>query len=83
MLYFRVKPNADQLCYGYKMGEFFVENELITPAELKNRIATAARVGLHINLDATVEAVKVNKNKTYWFFGARFPFNDIEPEVIA
>lgn len=54
------RPNR----YGYvrPTGLYMVANELLTERE-KN---------MYCNHDKHYEVVEVPKNKTYWFFGARF-----------
>lgn len=69
MIYFRVKPKADQTpiynASKTKYLGFLIANELITPCE-------AERV-YHGNIPCScLETVEINKNKTYWCFGARF-----------
>ncbi len=52
---------------------FLVADELYTPAEYR-RIFTGATIrggGIH-EPEAAFNVVNVNKNNTYWFFGARF-----------
>ncbi len=71
MLYYRVKPDMDnRALYRYvgtsntkiKRDGILVANELYTPRE-RERIA---------NADKFFDIVEIPKNKTYWFFGARF-----------
>lgn len=54
------RPNR----YGYvrPTGKYMIENELLTERE-KNA---------YCNHDKHYEVVEIPKNKTYWFFGARF-----------
>ena len=54
------RPNR----YGYvrPTGLYMVANELLTERE-KN---------MYCNHDKHYEVVEIPKNKTYWFFGARF-----------
>lgn len=71
MLYYRVKPDMDnQKKYVYvgssnlkiKPDGILIANELYTPRE-RERIA---------NTDKFFEKVEISRNKTFWFFGARF-----------
>lgn len=73
MLYYRVKPehdNAPQMKkrrhYRLKTG-VWIGNELYTPCEL-NRLE---KRGIIVN-DEIFIPVEIPRNKTYWFFGARF-----------
>lgn len=59
MLYYKVKPEADQ---KPAHGTFLIKNELYTPAEKKK----------HRIKDSAVDPVYISKNKIYFFFGARF-----------
>lgn len=71
MKYYKVKKEYDNLQrYNGKTVNFdgvWVANELYTKKELKK----LANGGLYINLKY-FDVVEINKNKTYWFFGARF-----------
>lgn len=60
MKYFKVKPEFDQR--KRKDGSILVENELYTEREM-NRY--------EIPVEYT-EPIELNRNETYWFFGARF-----------
>lgn len=70
MLYYRVKPDADNRQKHTYIGNstkikengYLVGNELYTARE-RNQIA---------NSDKFFETVNVSKNTTYFFFGARF-----------
>lgn len=69
MTYYRVKPEYDNKIkytwnnhYQGVPNGILIANELYTPAEFK-KIA---------NYKGYFEEVEVKKNKTYWFFGARF-----------
>jgi hypothetical protein len=60
MLYYKVKKEADQK--RRKDGTIYIANELYTQKETE-------KLQLNINF---MELVNVNKNSTYFFFGARF-----------
>ena len=70
MLYYRVKPEYDNKKryrwnnHGQRVvdGSILVGNELYTPGEFR-KIA---------NCPAWFDKIQINKNKTYFFFGARF-----------
>lgn len=69
MLYYKVKPEYDNYARlketrkGYLVNDgILVANELFTPTE-RNKMA---------NSDNCFILVNVNKNRTYFFFGARF-----------
>lgn len=70
MLYYRVKADCDQYPkYVYvgkttsiKQDGILIGGELFTPAE-RRKIA---------NADKFFEKVRISKNATHWFFGARF-----------
>jgi hypothetical protein len=84
MKYYRVKPQYD----NYKLSrsfEILVGTELFTAKEWEKAcIKWANRNTLHRGENKTVtpaikqafsrmfDIVEVSKNKTYWFFGARF-----------
>lgn len=60
MKYFKVKAKADQ--HRRSDGSIYIANELYTAKEVEK---------LHINT-ALCDEVEISKNKTYFFFGARF-----------
>jgi hypothetical protein len=60
MLYYKVKKEADQK--RRNDGTIYIANELYTKKETE-------KLQLNINF---MELVNVNKNSTYFFFGARF-----------
>lgn len=60
MTYFKVKATADQK--ARKDGSIYIENELLTASEMKY-------YGTPVSY---VTPVEVNRNTTYYFFGARF-----------
>lgn len=83
MKYYRVKSQYD----NYKLSrdfEIFVGNELLTETEYKkallkyaNRNNTRRAIIPPSSRDKAMFAekfdiVEISKNKTYWFFGARF-----------
>jgi len=63
-LYKKDSPKHHKIPNGY----FLVENELLTEAECKKINAPIHRL----------EKVNIKKNRTYWFFGARFEDEDAE-----
>ena len=60
MKYYQVKKEADQK--RRKDGSIYISNELYTEKEAEK---------LNLNTDF-MQLVNVNKNSTYFFFGARF-----------
>lgn len=73
MKYYKVKPEYDNKTIfkcarggGLKIDGFLIGNELLTETEYKKRLNRAYG---YINC---FDVVNINKNKTYWFFGARF-----------
>ena len=60
MLYYKVKQEADQK--RRKDGSIYIAEELYTQKEVE-------KLQLNTNL---MNLVNVNKNRTYFFFGARF-----------
>lgn len=70
MKYYRVKPQFDNKMKLNKRDEYagiYIANELYTEKE-------AARQNLNMTF---MELVEVSKNKTYWFFGARFENEEV------
>ena len=59
MLFYKVKPEND----GRKIGNglYAVANELFTSAEMKK-----------LGAEKYCDIVEISRNKTHWFFGARF-----------
>ena len=64
MKYYKVKPEADQK--KRNDGSIYVGNELLTDAEMKRYNVP----------EQYVCPVEIKKTQTYWFFGARFAFED-------
>ena len=60
MKYYKVKKEADQK--RRKDGSIYIANELYTKKEAEK---------LNLNTDF-MQLINVNKNSTYFFFGARF-----------
>ena len=79
MTYYKVKPEFDnvQIIKNRKIFGFLVANELYTTKELEKLLngARLCRCGIKAAIQA-FEKVEINKNKTYWFFGARFESED-------
>lgn len=79
MIYYRVKKEFDnkrklhknetKTRYHYKF-DIWIKYELYTGCELDRM----KKNGIIINTDM-FEQIKIPKNKTYWFFGARFELN--------
>lgn len=76
MIYYKVKKNYDNKALLTKesgilvnYGNFLIAGELYTPKEW-NRVIKSHVFGC--NPANCVEVVEVSKNKTSWFFGARF-----------
>lgn len=72
MIYYKVKKDYDNFVYS-KNNDFFIENELYTEKEIekiKNKfIKKYPRSQSFYDI---FDIVEINKNKTYFFFGARF-----------
>ena len=60
MLYYRVKPEADQK--RRNDGSIYIANELYTPTEAKK---------YKLNFEY-LETISISRNQTYFCFGARF-----------
>lgn len=65
MIYYRVKPEYDQSRKDpiARSCDFLIAHELYTERERKKMTK--------VSNDA-FERIKISKNQTYWFFGARF-----------
>lgn len=75
MKYYKVRKEYDNWnLYKYNKSNKLVHNgflvscELKTPSEYKRLIETTK----NFDVSKAFEVVEVNKNKTFWFFGARF-----------
>jgi len=67
MIYYKVKPESDQIQYPKnKAGGFLIANELYTEREAEKHSFFGEFLQRHF------DKVKISKNNTYWFFGARF-----------
>lgn len=66
MQYFQVKPESDQVRLSRTKSDFLVANELYTINELKKYNLSGDFLSKHFN------TLSISKNKTYFFFGARF-----------
>lgn len=60
MVYYRVKPEADQK--RRNDGSIYIANELYTPTEAKK---------YKLNFEY-LEAISISRKQTYFCFGARF-----------
>lgn len=70
MVYYRVKPQADQTQIYNQRGkylDFLIANELYTQSEYNKLIAKSK-----FKIENKFEQIEIPKNKTYFFFGARF-----------
>ena len=65
MKYYRVKKKYDNFPKNPKVldGNIFVANELYTEREFKK---------LPFVYSCIFEEIEIPRNRTYWFFGARF-----------
>lgn len=63
MIYYRVRKECDQKRISKGKGKFLVAKELYTKGE-RNKMSKVS--------DEAFEQVHISKNKTFWFFGARF-----------
>lgn len=77
MTYYRVKKQYDNVMKkrwtgkGFVFDGYYIQNELYTQRELeKLGLSNAAQLE-----NGPFEKVNVNKNRTYWCFGARFEFD--------
>lgn len=73
MLYYRVKTQYDQYplykrtAKGYKTDRTLIAKELYTQSEINNFRKN------YINCNSDLfDLITINKNDTYWSFGARF-----------
>ena len=65
MKYYKVKKEADQK--RRKDGSIYIAEELYTEKEAEK---------LNLNTDF-MQLINVNKNSTYFFFGARFQIEEV------
>lgn len=73
MEFLRINKYAEVYLHKIKRTYTFVENELITPNK-------CTKLGLSIDKMITssfATRVNINRNKTFWFFGARFSNDDL------
>lgn len=63
MIYYRVRKEFDQKRISEGTGKILVANELYTTAERKKMLKVPK---------GAFERVRISKNKTFFFFGARF-----------
>lgn len=90
MKYYKVLPDYDGLqvikwsdrAGGKVVSRELIKNELYTPAEFRKLLFGAdfrRRPGLYLTGGEQVfREVTIPKNKTYWMFGARFPFHELK-----
>ena len=72
MLYYRVKKEYDQKYINPYIHDcnILIADELITKSELQKLVKRGL---IHYkNYEKFFDIVNINKNKTYFFFGARF-----------
>ena len=71
MLYYKVKPTADQIRVGIRTKTgFLVADELYTSNEIEKAISES-RIDYGFLKNHFIR-LEISKHKTYWFFGARF-----------
>lgn len=84
MKYYQVLPKfygTRVLKYSTRRGVYIdrelIARELYTPGELKRllRGATLEKIAEGVQV---FQEVTIPKTKTYWMFGARFPFHDLQ-----
>lgn len=93
MKFYQVKREADNKKLDKKCN-IFVGGELFTEKEMEKydrRWANRNSVNHCVEIEYTPELKKkflenfiereIPKNKTYWFFGARFPFTEYKMEA--
>lgn len=90
MKYYQILPNFDGLqvlrwsdrARGLIVKRELIAGELYTRAELRRLLAGAdfrTRPGLYLTgEDQVFQEVTIPKTKTFWSFGARFPFHDLQ-----
>ena len=72
MLYYKVKPSADQFVID-KNFNILIANELYTVKEFGKIRYNFMKMGRGtIELKNKFDLIDIPKNKTYFFFGARF-----------
>lgn len=70
---------VNNFTYTYKNNRFLVGGELLTERELKRLYPESYKYVISENrarctpIEEVFEPYIISKNKTYWFFGARFP----------
>ena len=72
MTYYKVKEKYDGVNVNPLIADsnILIKNELITTAELKRLLARG--LSKYKNYANFFDVVEVSKNKTYFFFGARY-----------
>ena len=75
--YMVIKPEKVIRFRGYVQT---IASELFTPSEFR-RYCQPDKYGFRLRPE-WVKEVEIPKNKTYWFFGARFPFHEIRAKMI-
>jgi hypothetical protein len=72
MLYYKVKPDGDQFVIDKKFN-ILVKDELFTQKEYEKIRYNFLKMGKgNAILKSKFELIEIPKNKTYFFFGARF-----------
>jgi len=70
MLYYKVKPHADQINKGIRTKKgFLIKDELFTPREIEKAIQ-AGRID-HEFTKNHFSRIEISPKRTYFFFGAR------------
>ena len=85
MKYYQVLKDVDGLqvwrwsdrARGMIVKRELIAGELYTRGELKRLLAGADFPGVRDGVQI-IREVTIPKNKTYWMFGARFPFHDLQ-----
>ena len=72
MIFYKVKPAFDNWRYS-KNFDILIGNELYTEKELEKLKQKYFHCYSTVyNFDKIFDKVEIKKNKTHWFFGARF-----------
>ena len=87
MLYYRVKPQADQLPKNpWKPGDILISGELLTEKEYRElpvmRECERRNMPLLRSYRDAFDLISVDERETYWLFGARFA-DQPPPAVVA
>jgi hypothetical protein len=74
MVYYRVKPEADQKHKNPKIhdGNVYISGEIYTAGEVERQKLNPAHL----------EKINVKKTETYWCFGARFTHPHAKVDIL-